>query len=53
MALYNVPMAEVILDTGDYIATSGIYKLIGVLGVMQEYTLIVGDAAPKCAGMCT
>jgi hypothetical protein len=39
-----------IVSSGDFIATSGIYRLVGVLGDSQEYTLVYGDAVPEHRG---
>ena len=44
---YNAGM---IVETGDFVATSGIYRLVGVLGDAQEYTLVYGDAVPEHRG---
>jgi hypothetical protein len=38
------------VSTGDFIATSGIYKLMGVLGDEQTITLVYGDAVPLHRG---
>jgi hypothetical protein len=42
--------AEMIVSSGDFVATSGIYRLVGVLGDSQEYTLVYGDAVPEHRG---
>jgi hypothetical protein len=39
-----------IVETGDFIATSGIYPLVGVLGDSQEYTLVYGGTVPELRG---
>jgi hypothetical protein len=40
-----------IVRTGDFVATSGIYRLVGVLGAEhEEITLAYGDPVPKHKG---
>jgi len=38
------------LSSGDFVATSGIYKPVGVLGDEQPLTLVYGDSAPLHRG---
>jgi len=43
-------MKSTVVTSGDYVATTGIYRLLGVLGMREEITLLYGDMTPLFRG---